>query len=210
MRKIYSVIALLLSLLTILSFSAFSVSAAESSEVEESVVAEISAEESATEDSVAEESATEESATEESATEESVAETSDDEASVEESAAEESAAEESAAEESKEDDENNKSASSAKDDGESYLTLIVFIALLVIFALVCFICIKRENRFGLWLKKFFKDYKSELKKIVWASKDFTVKSTIVVIVCLLVCAGVIGLLDFGLSKLLLWLLSLVG
>ncbi|MBQ4648965.1 MAG: preprotein translocase subunit SecE [Clostridia bacterium] len=69
---------------------------------------------------------------------------------------------------------------------------------------------KRENRFGLWLKKFFKDYKSELKKIVWASKDFTVKSTIVVIVCLLVCAGVIGLLDFGLSKLLLWLLSLVG
>ena len=205
MRKIYSVIALLLSLLTILSFSAFSVSAAESSEVEESVVAEISAEESAAEDSVAEESATEESATEES-----VAETSDDEASVEESAAEESAAEESAAEESKEDKEDNKSSSSAKDDGESYLTLIIFVALLVIFALVCFICIKKENRFGLWLKKFFKDYKSELKKIVWASKDFTVKSTIVVIVCLLVCAGVIGLLDFGLSKLLLWLLSLVG
>ena len=191
MRKIYSVIALLLSLLTILSFSAFSVSAAESSEVEESVVAEISAEESATEDSVVEESATEESATEESA-------------------AEESAAEESAAEESKEDKEDDKSSSSAKDDGESYLTLIIFVALLVIFALVCFICIKKENRFGLWLKKFFKDYKSELKKIVWASKDFTVKSTIVVIVCLLVCAGVIGLLDFGLSKLLLWLLSLVG
>ena len=205
MRKTYSVIALLLSLLTILSFSAFSVSAAESSEVEESVVAVISGEESAVEDSVAEDSATEDSATEDSVVEESDAETSDAETSVVEEPAEESVAEES-----KEDDENNKSASSAKDDGESYLTLIVFIALLVIFALVCFICIKRENRFGLWLKKFFKDYKSELKKIVWASKDFTVKSTIVVIVCLLVCAGVIGLLDFGLSKLLLWLLSLVG
>ncbi|MBQ7048521.1 MAG: preprotein translocase subunit SecE [Clostridia bacterium] len=205
MRKTYSVIALLLSLLTILSFSAFSVSAAESSEVEESVVAVISGEESAVEDSVAEDSATEDSATEDSVVEESDAETSDAETSVVEESAEESVAEES-----KEDDENNKSASSAKDDGESYLTLIVFIALLVIFALVCFICIKRENRFGLWLKKFFKDYKSELKKIVWASKDFTVKSTIVVIVCLLVCAGVIGLLDFGLSKLLLWLLSLVG
>ena len=205
MRKTYSVIALLLSLLTILSFSAFSVSAAESSEVEESVVAVISGEESAVEDSVAEDSATEDSATEDSVVEESDAETSDAETSVVEESAEESVAEES-----KEDDENNKSASTAKDDGESYLTLIVFIALLVIFALVCFICIKRENRFGLWLKKFFKDYKSELKKIVWASKDFTVKSTIVVIVCLLVCAGVIGLLDFGLSKLLLWLLSLVG
>ena len=205
MRKTYSVIALLLSLLTILSFSAFSVSAAESSEVEESVVAVISGEESAVEDSVAEDSAVEDSVAEES-----VAETSDDEASVEESAAEESAAEESAAEVSKEDKEDDKNSSSKKDDGESYLTLIVFVALLVIFALVCFICIKKENRFGLWLKKFFKDYKSELKKIVWASKDFTVKSTIVVIVCLLVCAGVIGLLDFGLSKLLLWLLSLVG
>ena len=51
---------------------------------------------------------------------------------------------------------------------------------------------------GAKIKKFFKDYKSEMKK-----------STGLVIVCLVVVSAVISLLDLGLSNLILWLGSLV-
>lgn len=186
MRKTFSVIALLLSLLTVLSFSAFSVSAADSSE-------EVSAVESS-----------------EAASEEESSANEGSDASSEESEKEESKEEsEGSKEESKKpeaSDKNDKNDKKQPEKDEFPWALVIFLGALVVFAVVCFICIKRENKFGNWLKKFFKDYKSELKKIVWASKDFTVKSTIVVIVCLLVCAGVIGLLDVGLNALILWLI----
>ncbi len=63
--------------------------------------------------------------------------------------------------------------------------------------------------FGTRIKKFFKDYKSEMKKVVWYSKKQTIRSTGLVIVCLVVVSAVISLLDLGLSNLILWLGSLV-
>ncbi|MBQ3195282.1 MAG: preprotein translocase subunit SecE [Clostridia bacterium] len=195
MRKTFSVIALLLSLLTVLSFSAFSVSAADSSE-------EVSAVESSEAASEEESSATEGS---DASSEESEKEESKEESKKEESKEEsEGSKEESKKPEAS--DKNDKNDKKQPEEDEFPWELVIFLGALVVFAVVCFICIKRENKFGNWLKKFFKDYKSELKKIVWASKDFTVKSTIVVIVCLLVCAGVIGLLDVGLNALILWLI----
>lgn len=180
MRKTLSVLALLLSLLTVLSFGSFAVSAESSEELSVSV-------EETTSEAVASDDATTEETSEDATTE---AETTEAETTEEETSEE---------------------ADVSVDNTKSFpWALVIFLALVVIFVVVCIVCIKKENKFGLWLKKFFKDYKSEIKKIVWPSKDFTVKSTIVVIVCLLICAGVIGLLDVGLNALVLWLIDLVG
>ncbi len=48
--------------------------------------------------------------------------------------------------------------------------------------------------------KFFKDCKSEMKKIVWFSRKQTIRSTILVIVVLVVCSAIICTLDFGFSN----------
>lgn len=47
------------------------------------------------------------------------------------------------------------------------------------------------------VKKFFKDYKSELKKIVWSSKDQVVKNTTVVVALVVVSGVVLVLLDLA-------------
>lgn len=59
------------------------------------------------------------------------------------------------------------------------------------------------------ISKFFKDYKSEIKKIVWPSKETTLKSTCMVIVCLVISATVVGVLDLGAGKLIDLLVDLV-
>ncbi len=51
-------------------------------------------------------------------------------------------------------------------------------------------------RIGAW----FKSLKSEWKKISWASFDSVRKNSIIVIVCVVIVAAVLGLLDFILSQ----------
>lgn len=61
----------------------------------------------------------------------------------------------------------------------------------------------KENvfaRIGKTIAKFFKDLKGENKKIIWPNGKTVVKSTIVVIVCVLIVGAGIWLVDFGLSK----------
>ena len=60
---------------------------------------------------------------------------------------------------------------------------------------VVFAIIKREK-----LKVWLLSYKSELKKIVWSSKNDVKKNTIVVVVAVVAIAIVVGLLDFAFSK----------
>ena len=50
-------------------------------------------------------------------------------------------------------------------------------------------------RIGNRVKKFFKDYSSELKKVVWLSKDDVRKNSAIVIVTVVVCAIAIGIVD---------------
>ena len=50
------------------------------------------------------------------------------------------------------------------------------------------------------VKKFWKSYKSELKKITWYSRKQTFTSTLLVLVCMGISAAFIGVLDFGFSK----------
>ena len=67
----------------------------------------------------------------------------------------------------------------------------------------------RKPGLGSKIKNFFKNNKSEMKKISWYGKAQTAKSTGVVIVVLLVASVVIGLIDLGLSNLLSWIGTLV-
>ncbi len=209
MKKTLSVIALLLSLATVLSFGSVSTFAAESSEAENSVIIPYESSEDATSEEATSDDATSEEATSEEATSEEATseETTSEEATSEEATSEDSTSEDSAEESSKADADTDDKA----DDGSTFpWALVIFLGIIVVGAIVCFICIKQENKFGIWLKNFFKDYKSELKKITWPSREVTVKSTIVVLVCVLVCATVISLLDFGLGKLVELLMDLVS
>ncbi len=52
------------------------------------------------------------------------------------------------------------------------------------------------------VKKFFKDYKSEFKKIVWPDKKDTLRQSGVVAVTIVIVALAVFLLDTGFSKLL--------
>ena len=76
---------------------------------------------------------------------------------------------------------------------QSIITLCVFGVLIV--AAVVLGIIFREK-----VGKFLRVYKSEAKKIVWLPWDQTKKSTLVVLVVLVLCALAICLLDFALGQ----------
>jgi len=63
--------------------------------------------------------------------------------------------------------------------------------------------------FGAKILKFFKDFKGELKKIVWYDKKSTFRSTGIVVVCLIIVSAVVSFFDLGLSNLISWIGSLV-
>ena len=65
--------------------------------------------------------------------------------------------------------------------------------------------VKKESR----IKKFFKDYKSEFKKIVWPTWNDTYRQSGVVVVAIVICSALVLLLDTGVSNLLQWLGGLV-
>ena len=69
----------------------------------------------------------------------------------------------------------------------------------------------KSDKPGFWqkIKNFFKGLKSECKKIVWYGKKQTFKSTVLVIVCLIVVAAIIVLIDIGLTATISWLGDLI-
>jgi preprotein translocase subunit SecE len=50
------------------------------------------------------------------------------------------------------------------------------------------------------IKKFWKDYRSEFKKLVWPTPKQLLKNSAVVLVSVIVVGAVLALVDFGLSK----------
>jgi preprotein translocase subunit SecE len=58
--------------------------------------------------------------------------------------------------------------------------------------------------------KFFKDYKSEFKKIVWPTKETTAKMSLVVIIAIVITSVAVFLLDTGFSSAFTALGNLVG
>lgn len=50
------------------------------------------------------------------------------------------------------------------------------------------------------MKKFFRDYRAELGKVTWASKEDTLKNFVVVAVTVVIAGVVIGVLDIAFSE----------
>ena len=69
---------------------------------------------------------------------------------------------------------------------------------------------KTKVGFGEKVKRFFRSYRSEIKKIVWFSWDQTWKNTLVVLVAAVAIAVLVGLLDWGFTKGIIALSGLVG
>ena len=59
------------------------------------------------------------------------------------------------------------------------------------------------------VSKFFKDYKSEFKKIAWPSKEETSKMSAVVIAAIVVASVAILLLDSGANAAFTWLSAII-
>ena len=84
----------------------------------------------------------------------------------------------------------------AESKGLSTGAIVGIIVGAVALVAIVVLCIRfREN-----LGKFFRTYRSELKKVSWLPWDQTKKSTLVVLVVLIACAAAICLIDLGLSR----------
>ncbi len=59
---------------------------------------------------------------------------------------------------------------------------------------------KDKPGIGSRIAKFFRDYKAELKKVTWASREDTMKNTVVVAVTIVIAGVAIGVLDFAFTK----------
>ncbi len=64
---------------------------------------------------------------------------------------------------------------------------------------------KKSGRVG----KFFRDYKSEFKKIVWPSWDDTLRKSGVVVVAIIISGAVLMGLDVAFSNAVQWLGGLI-
>lgn len=75
-------------------------------------------------------------------------------------------------------------------------TIVSLAIVLVIVIAAAVYCIKNKEK----VAKFFREVKSELKKIVWTPWSQVKKNTFVVLVIVIICAAAIGALDYLFSK----------
>ena len=71
--------------------------------------------------------------------------------------------------------------------------------------------VKKENWFkrtGSKVAKFFREMKSELKKVVWPTKEQVLKNALIVAGCVLFVGLFIWLFDFFAQILISWLIGL--
>ena len=73
--------------------------------------------------------------------------------------------------------------------------------------------VKKENWFKrTWGKicKYFRELKSELKKVVWSTAKLVLKNTLIVVACVLVIGVFVWAFDFVAQALVTGLIDLVG
>jgi len=68
---------------------------------------------------------------------------------------------------------------------------------------------KKKPGFFKRIASFFKEYRSELKKVVWYPKNKVLHDTGVVVVALVICGLIIGVLDILFTQIIL-LLGQIG
>ena len=66
---------------------------------------------------------------------------------------------------------------------------------------------KEKMKLGARIKKFFRDYRSEMKKIVWPTRSQVIQNTGVVLISIIFIAAVVGLLDLAFGTGIINLLS---
>lgn len=95
------------------------------------------------------------------------------------------------------------STASTAETGTKYpwLGWAIIGAILLLLAVGIFVSVKRNTPLGQKIAKWFKDYKSEIKKIVWLSRKETLRQTTIVIVIIIVSCAVLGGLDWIFTKL---------
>ena len=81
------------------------------------------------------------------------------------------------------------------DHSINWVDIIVSASIIVLAVLAFVICYFAIPSFKEKVKKFFSDYKSELKKVTWSSKEDVRRNTITVIVVIVALVIVIALLD---------------
>jgi preprotein translocase subunit SecE len=82
---------------------------------------------------------------------------------------------------------------------------VIGLAIVVLLCLYAF-----SKKFRERVKRFFREYKSELKKVVWSPWNDVKRNTVVVLVISLGAAILIGVLDFVFSKGIIALGTLIG
>ena len=70
--------------------------------------------------------------------------------------------------------------------------------------------VARMKGFGANIAKFFRDTKSELKKVVWPTPKQTVNNTVIVIICVIVVGICIWVFDWLAGEIVRALLRLFG
>ena len=81
------------------------------------------------------------------------------------------------------------------DHSINWVDIIVSASIIVLAAVAFVICYFAIPKFRERVQKFFSDYKSELKKVTWSSKEDVRRNTITVIVVIAALAIVITVLD---------------
>mgnify|MGYP003292112150 CR=1 FL=1 len=110
----------------------------------------------------------------------------------------EAPAEETEAEEEDDHDHEHEEGETTEDEHDhtiNWVDIIVSASIIVLGALAFVICYFAIPSFQEKVKKFFSDYKSELKKVTWSSKEDVRRNTITVIVVIAALVIVIALLD---------------
>ena len=77
------------------------------------------------------------------------------------------------------------------------IDMIISLSILAVIIVICVILFILQKEKVL---KYLRGLNSERKKIVWFPWNQTVKSTLVVLIVVVICAAAIGLLDFAFSK----------
>ena len=97
-----------------------------------------------------------------------------------------------------EDDHDHEDETTEEDEHDhsiNWVDIIVSASIIVLGAVAFVICYFAIPSFREKVKKFFSDYKSELKKVTWSSKEDVRRNTITVIVVIVALVIVIALLD---------------
>ena len=108
----------------------------------------------------------------------------------------EAPADETEAEDHDDHDHNETTGEDEHDHEINWVDIIVSASILVLAIIAFVICYFAIPKFREKVKKFFSDYKSELKKVTWSSKEDVRKNTLTVVIVILALVIVIALLDF--------------